>query len=118
MKAATLVLALFANIASFALGEDGVASWMSRDLAGKPTASGTPFNPDRRTAASWAHFKKWVKVTNLLNGREVIVWCDDRGPAKRLHRAIDLSPVAYWQIALPSDIRRGTMRVRITPLFQ
>lgn len=96
-----------------ARAEEGLASYVSPRLAGRPTASGEPFSPRQLTAASSVHYQKSVLVTNLANGRSVRVWVNDKGPAKRLHRAIDLSPAAYWWIARPEDIRAGTMRVRI-----
>lgn len=91
----------------------GLASYYNPRLAGRPTASGEPFDPSQLTAASNTHFKTHVEVTNLRNGRSVVVWVNDRGPNRRLNRILDLSPAAYWAIADETDIRKGTMPVEV-----
>lgn len=93
--------------------EQGIAAYYDSKLAGRPTASGEPFNPAHLTAASYKYYKQHVTVTNPANGKRVRVWVNDRGPAKRLHRLIDLSPAAYRAIARPADLRTGTMLVQI-----
>src|ERR1700681_1079889 len=59
----------------------GTASWYGREFHGKTTASGEPFNMFDLTAA---HPKlplgSWVRVTNLRNGKTVVVKINDRGP--------------------------------------
>lgn len=69
----------------------GYASWYGEELAGNPTASGTPFNP---AAVSAAHrtlpLNSYAEVTALDSGRTIIVRIDDRGPS-RTDRVIDLS---------------------------
>jgi rare lipoprotein A len=72
----------------------GKASWYGREQQGGPTASGERFNMHALTAA---HLKlpmnTHVRVTNLRNGRQVIVRINDRGPYG--HRCIiDLSRAA------------------------
>ncbi len=92
----------------------GIASWYGPELAGRPTASGEPFNPAAMTAASWSYpFDTLLEVTNLVDGRAVIVRVNDRGPARRLNRLIDLSQSAFARIA---DLEQGLVRVRVRPL--
>ena len=59
----------------------GTASWYGEIFDGKPTASGEPYDMYDMTAA---HLKlpmgSYVKVTNLRNGRAVVVRVNDRGP--------------------------------------
>src|SRR6188508_239559 len=59
----------------------GQASWYGAQFANRPTASGTLFDPEKLTAA---HRKlplgTKVVVTNLHNGRSVLVTINDRGP--------------------------------------
>ena len=69
----------------------GTASWYGQNFEGKPTASGEPYEMYDMTAA---HLKlpmgSYVRVTNLRNGRSVIVRVNDRGPIVP-GRIIDLS---------------------------
>lgn len=59
----------------------GTASWYGSDFQGKPTASGEPYNMFDLTAAHPAlPLGSYVKVTNLRNGRAIIVRVNDRGP--------------------------------------
>ena len=61
-------------------------------------------------------FGKWYKVTNLKNGKFVIVKHNDFGPNKKLHdsgRIIDLSLGAFEQIA---DPKLGVIEVRVEAL--
>lgn len=94
----------------------GKASWYSRHDPGinKRTANNEIFNDQALTAAMWnVPFHQLVKVTNLDNGKSVIVRVNDRGPHKRFvrrGRAIDLSRQAFTQIASP---RRGLINVQI-----
>lgn len=105
---------LFVLLVSPLCAETGAASYYSDRYEGRPTASGELYARRDFTAASWRHFGHVVEVTNLANGKKVVVRVNDRGPARRLGRAIDLSEAAFAAIATPADIRRGTMKVRIT----
>lgn len=101
------------NVAAVRVGK---ASWYSRYSPGinKRTANNEIFNDQALTAAMWGvPFHQLVKVTNLDNGKSVIVRVNDRGPHKRyVHRGrlIDLSRQAFVQIASP---RRGLINVQI-----
>ena len=74
--------------------QQGKASWYGPGFAGKPTASGVPFRPSRRTAAHRTlPFGTVVKVTRTDTGEHVRVVINDRGPYAK-SRVIDLSKKA------------------------
>jgi len=74
--------------------EFGRASWYGPGFAGRPTASGEPFDPDAMTAAHrWLPFGTRVLVTELSGGRSVLVRINDRGPFVG-GRIIDLARAA------------------------
>jgi peptidoglycan lytic transglycosylase len=69
----------------------GTASWYGSYFDGKETASGEPFDMYDLTAAHpTLPLGSHVKVTNLRNGRSVVVRVNDRGPVVE-GRIIDLS---------------------------
>lgn len=62
------------------------------------TASGERFAPERLTAAHRTlPFGTMVRVTNMRNGRSVVVRINDRGPFNK-QRVIDVSPAAAKQL--------------------
>ncbi len=72
----------------------GKASWYGPGFHGRRTANGERFNQNDLTAAHRSlPFGTQVKVTNLRNGRSVVVRVNDRGPFSR-GRIIDLSKAA------------------------
>jgi len=86
--AATALLAMLT--VTPALAQTGIASIYDRG----PTASGIHFNPRAFTAASKTlPLGSYARVTNLHNGRSVVVRIIDRGPYMR-GRIIDLTPAA------------------------
>lgn len=88
----------------------GVASFYAKKFHGRRTASGEIFNKNGLTAAHLTlKFGTKVMVTNLKNGKSVIVRINDRGPYVR-GRKIDLSPAAAKEIGLN---KAGTARVRM-----
>lgn len=88
----------------------GMASWYGPGFSGRKTASGERFNPKALTAAHRTlPFGSSVKVTNVENGKSVIVRVNDRGPFSR-GRIIDLSKAAAAKIGL---LRSGTARVSL-----
>lgn len=89
----------------------GIASYYSGELDGKLTASSEPYRRTGFTAASYDFYGKTLQVTNLRNGKSVVVRVNDRGPAKRLNRVLDLSEAAFAEIATGQDIQRGLMSV-------
>jgi rare lipoprotein A len=92
-----------------AIGQ-GTASYYGRELAGNRTASGERFDPNGLTAAHRTlPLGTRLRVTNVANGRSVIVRVNDRGPfvGKRL---IDVSLGAAREIRM---IRSGIAQVRL-----
>jgi rare lipoprotein A len=86
------------------------ASWYGNELSGHRTSSGEVFNPNALTAASRTlPMGSRVAVTNVSNGRTVVVRINDRGPYVK-GRSIDLSHAAASQIGLTS---KGVGRVEI-----
>ena len=86
----------------------GVASYYK---SGKITANGEPFNPNGITAAHRnLPFGTKVHVTNLSNGKTVVVRINDRGPFIK-GRVIDLSLGAAKEVDL---ITAGITQVRYT----
>jgi rare lipoprotein A (peptidoglycan hydrolase) len=81
----------------------GIASFYSQNLEGTETSTGETFSHQNLTAAS-NNFKlnSWVRVTNLRNGRSVIVRINDRmHPAMAAKgRIVDLSISAAKKIGL------------------
>jgi rare lipoprotein A len=96
--------------ARLAFEEEGYASFYGAEHHGKRTASGERFDARRLTAAHRTlPFGTRVRVTNLDNGRRVIVTVTDRGPYRR-ERVIDVSRRAAKDLGF---LRAGTARVRL-----
>lgn len=94
----------------------GVCSWYSRTdpAINLYTANGEIFDDSKMTCASWNFpFNTYLRITNLANGKSVICRVNDRGPAKRLKRLIDLSKSAFRRIA---DPKCGLIDVSVTPV--
>ncbi len=93
--------------------ERGIASWYGNKFHGKRTSSGEPYDMYAMTAAhKTLPIPVHVKVTNLDNGKTVIVRVNDRGPFKD-GRIIDLSYAAAHKIGMTGT---GTARVEIQAL--
>lgn len=74
------------------------ASYYHDKFNGRKTASGEIFDNSKFTAANRTlPFGTMVKVTNLKNGKEVIVKINDRGPFHS-SRALDISKAAFNEI--------------------
>lgn len=88
----------------------GTASWYGEDFDGKPTASGEDYDMYDMTAAHpTLPLGSYVKVTNLHNGRAVVVKVNDRGPIVQ-GRIIDLS---YGAARALQFHERGLQKVRL-----
>jgi rare lipoprotein A len=88
----------------------GTASWYGEFFDGKPTASGEDYDMYDLTAAHpTLPLGSYVRVTNLRNGREVVVKVNDRGPIVP-GRIIDLS---YGAARALQFEHRGLQRVRL-----
>jgi rare lipoprotein A len=93
--------------------EQGVASWYGPDFHGGRTATGETYDMN---GLSGAHptlpLPAWVRVTNLQNGRSVVLRLNDRGPFAK-NRIIDLSRAAAEELDM---IRSGTALVEVRSL--
>lgn len=100
---------------SYDLVETGIASWYGPGFHGKRTANGEVFDTGELTAAHRTlQMPSLVRVTNLENGRSVIVRVNDRGPFSK-GRVIDVSERAA---SLLDFKRQGTAKVRLEVLPQ
>lgn len=91
--------------------ETGVASWYGPTFHGQRTANGEIFNANGLSAAHRTlPMPVNVRVTNLDNGRSLVVRVNDRGPFAR-GRIIDVSQHAAELLGFKSQ---GTARVRVT----
>jgi rare lipoprotein A len=93
--------------------ETGIASWYGPTFYGHHTANGEMYDGNQLTAAhKTLPMPVNVRVTNLDNGKSLIVRVNDRGPYAR-GRIIDLSKRAA---ELLDVVQTGTARVRVTYL--
>ena len=98
------------NLQQFEAIGAGEASYYGAELAGNRTASGERFNPSAMTAAHRTlPLGTKLRVTNLSNGKSVIVRINDRGPFLK-RRVIDVSLAAAREISM---IRSGKAQVRL-----
>ena len=90
--------------------ETGIASWYGEDFNGKRTANGERYNMNTLTAAHRTlPLPCIVKVTNLQNGRSVVVRVNDRGPYVK-DRIIDLSKHGAQLLGY---MGQGTTKVKV-----
>ena len=90
--------------------ERGVASWYGADFHGGHTSTGEPYDMYSMTAAHRTlPLPAYVRVTNLRNGRAVVVRVNDRGPFKS-NRIIDMSYAAALKLDM---VRDGTTLVEV-----
>lgn len=91
----------------------GIASWYGTKFHGRFTSTRERYNVYSMTAASpELPIPCYVRVTNLQNGREVIVKVNDRGPFAE-NRVIDLSYVAAKKLGFAG---RGTALVEVSSI--
>ncbi len=89
---------------------EGIASWYGRKFHGQRTSSGEPYDMYGMTAAHpTLPIPSYARVTNLRNGKSVVVRVNDRGPFHS-DRLIDLSYSAAYKLGL---VRNGSGRVRV-----
>lgn len=95
----------------------GLASYYGKEFHGKITASGKPFDMNAMVAAHPRYpFGTRLRVTNLANGRSVVVRVLDRGPAAPQQKdgvILDVSRGAAERLGF---IRQGRTRVRLEVL--
>lgn len=92
--------------------ETGFASWYGEQFHGRPTASGETYDMNRHSAAHRTlPLHTWVEVTNLDNGRSLVLRVNDRGPfAHTGSRILDLSYSAARELGV---VGPGTAPVRV-----
>jgi len=88
----------------------GIASWYGEEFHGRQTANGEVFDMNALTAAHpTMPIPSYAEVTNMRNGRTILVRVNDRGPYKH-DRLIDLSK----KVSQVLDFNRsGTTPVRV-----
>lgn len=90
--------------------EKGMASWYGKKFHKRRTSSGERYNMYQLTAAhKTVPFSTRLQVTNLKNGKKVIVRVNDRGPFVS-NRVIDLSYAAAKKIGM---VNQGLTKVKI-----
>lgn len=88
----------------------GNASWYGKKFHGHTTSNGEIYDMYQMTAAHKSlPLPSFVRVTNLDNGRQVIVRVNDRGPF-HADRVIDLSYAAAYRLDM---LQKGTARVEV-----
>jgi rare lipoprotein A len=88
----------------------GLASWYGTQFHGRKTSNGERYNMFAMTAAHpTLPLPTYARVTNLDNGKSVVVKVNDRGPFHG-NRLIDLSYVAAAKLGV---LGRGTARVEV-----
>jgi len=94
--------------------QQGVASWYGRKFHGKNTASGEPYDMFKLTAAhTTLPIPSYARVTNLENGKSVIVRINDRGPFLK-SRVMDMSYAAAYRLGYNN---KGSARVQIDAII-
>lgn len=100
---------------SYNYAETGIASWYGPQFHGKQTANGEIFDKYELTAAHRTlQLPSIIRVTNVTNGRSVILRVNDRGPFAH-DRVLDVSERAAELLGFKND---GTTTVRINILPQ
>jgi len=88
----------------------GLASWYGKRYHGQKTSSGETYDMYAMTAAHpTLPIPSYARVTNVANGRSVVVRINDRGPFKS-ERVIDVSYVAAHKLGF---IQAGQARVEV-----
>jgi rare lipoprotein A len=90
----------------------GIASWYGPQFQGQLTSNNDSYNMYAMTAASRdLPLPSYVSVTNLENGRNVILKVNDRGPFVKYSRVMDVSYVAARKLGFAEE---GIAKVRVT----
>jgi rare lipoprotein A len=97
-----------------AFKERGTASWYGKKFHGQTTSSGEPYDMYQMTAAHpTLPLPSYVRVTNLANGKQVVVRVNDRGPFLA-GRVIDLSYTAALKLGY---LAQGHAQVEVERLL-
>lgn len=96
------------KVSSFS--QTGSASWYGSQFHGRKTSSGERYNMHAMTAAhKTLPIPSYARVTNLTNGKSVVVRINDRGPFHG-SRVVDVSKAAAQKLGF---INSGTAKVRV-----
>ncbi len=97
----------------YSYSETGTASWYGPDFHAKRTANGEKYNMHSLTAAHRTlPLPSIVRITNLENGRSLVVRVNDRGPYAR-NRIVDVSKKVAQLLGF---LEKGTAKVRVEVL--
>ncbi|MGP2670935.1 endolytic peptidoglycan transglycosylase RlpA [Serratia marcescens] len=95
--------------------QTGLASWYGEEANGNTTALGEQFDPNGLTAAHpTLPIPSYVRVTNLANGRQLVVRVNDRGPYTK-GRIIDLSKAAADRLNLSNNTKVKVDFINVAP---
>lgn len=95
---------------NYSYNETGIASWYGADFHAKPTANGEVYDMNALTAAHQTlPMPSVVRVTNLENGRQIMLRVNDRGPFAR-GRILDVSRRGAQLLGFEVQ---GTAKVRV-----
>lgn len=90
--------------------QTGIASWYGKRFHGNKTASGEIYDMNKMTAAhTTLPIPSYAKVTNVSNGKSIIVRVNDRGPFHK-DRVLDLSYAAAYKLGF---VNKGATAVEI-----
>ena len=99
------------KVSSFS--QTGKASWYGSQFHGRKTSSGEPFNRRPLRRPQNPPYPSYARVTNMQNGKSVIVRVNDRGPFHG-NRVIDVSKAAAQQLGF---INQGTANVKVEQII-
>ena len=95
--------------------EVGLATWYGEEAQGNRTAIGETYDPDALTAAHpTLPLPSYVRVTNIANGRQIVVRVNDRGPYTP-GRIIDLSRAAGDRLNISNNSRVRVDYIKVAP---
>ncbi|WP_345827090.1 endolytic peptidoglycan transglycosylase RlpA [Pantoea sp. BRR-3P] len=95
--------------------EVGLAAWYGDEAQGNRTAIGESYDPEAMTAAHpTLPLPSYVRVTNLANGRQIVVRVNDRGPYTP-GRIIDLSRAAGDRLNISNNTRVRVDYIKVAP---
>ncbi|MCU5774125.1 endolytic peptidoglycan transglycosylase RlpA [Erwiniaceae bacterium BAC15a-03b] len=95
--------------------ETGLAAWYGDEAGGNQTAIGETFDPNALTAAHpTLPLPSYVRVTNIANGRQIVVRVNDRGPYTS-GRIIDLSRAAGERLNISNNTKVRVDYIKVAP---
>ncbi|MCB5307843.1 endolytic peptidoglycan transglycosylase RlpA [Yersinia massiliensis] len=95
--------------------QTGLAAWYGEEANGNTTATGEIFDPNALTAAHpTLPIPSYVRVTNISNGRQIVVRVNDRGPYTP-GRVIDLSKAAADRLNISNNTKVKIDFINVAP---